>query len=61
MRISLVVQWLGVYIFNVGGTGLIPGQGTKSPYAIGLRQKKNVPIFKPIQINLAETVKIFQI
>ena len=35
-----VVQWLAVYIFNVGGTGLILGWGTNSQYAIGLRQKK---------------------
>ena len=31
--ISLVVQWLRLYAFNVGALGLIPGQGIKIPYA----------------------------
>ena len=30
---SLTVQWLRLYTPNVGGTGLIPGQGAKIPHA----------------------------
>ena len=30
---SLVVQWLGLRASTAGGMGLIPGQGTKIPYA----------------------------
>ena len=32
-RTSLVVQWLRFWAANAGGTGSIPGQGTKIPYA----------------------------
>ena len=28
---SLVAQWLGLYTSTAGGTGSIPGQGTKIP------------------------------
>ena len=34
----LVVQWLGIRASNVGDTGSIPGQRTKSP---GTAQPKN--------------------
>ena len=35
---SLVVQWLRLHASNAGGTGLIPGQGSKIPH--GERPKK---------------------
>ena len=31
---SLAVQWLGLRASTAGGTGLIPGQGTKIPHAV---------------------------
>ena len=31
---SLVVQWLGLRASTAGGTGSIPGQGTKIPQAV---------------------------
>ena len=31
---SLVVQWLGLCPSTAGGTGSIPGQGTKIPHAL---------------------------
>ena len=39
---SLVVQWLRLHGPNAGGTGSIPGWGTKIPYATqrGLKKKK---------------------
>ena len=37
---SLVVQWLGFYTSNAGGTGLIPGWRTKIQYFLSW-QKKN--------------------
>ena len=37
---SLVVQWLRLCASNSGGTGSIPGQGTKSPHAAWHGQKK---------------------
>ena len=40
---SLAVQWLGLHTSTVGGTGLIPGRGTKTPPATQCRpphQKK---------------------
>lgn len=33
MGTSLAVQWLRLCRPNAGGTGLIPGQGTKNPHA----------------------------
>ena len=38
---SLVVQQLGLGAFTAKGLGLIPGQGTKIPYAAWCGQKKN--------------------
>ena len=35
---SQVVQWLRFCPSNAGGTGLIPGQGTKIPQAAGCGQ-----------------------
>ena len=32
---SLVVQGLGLHDSTAGGSGLIPGQGTKIPHATG--------------------------
>ena len=37
---SLAVQWLRLNIPNAGGTGLIPGGGTKIPHAERCGQKK---------------------
>ena len=37
---SLAVQWLGLRASTSGGTGLIPGRGTKIPQAARLGQKK---------------------
>ena len=46
-------QWLRLLYYNVGGTGLIPFQGTKIPHALWHSQKK---IFKAMnryfQINI---------
>ena len=36
---SLVVQWLRRHILNAGGTGSIPGWGTKVPHASQIDQK----------------------
>ena len=36
---SLVVQWLRLCASNAGGTGLIPGRGTKIPYVMWHSQK----------------------
>ena len=37
---SLVVQWLRLHASTAGGTGSIPGQGTKIPHATQSSQKK---------------------
>ena len=37
---SLEVQWLWLHAPNAGGTGSIPGCGTKIPHAIPRGQKK---------------------
>ena len=39
-RTSLVIQWLRLYTPNAGGRGLIPDQGTKTPYANSSKKKK---------------------
>ena len=36
---SLAVQWLKLHPSNVGGMGLIPGQGTNIPHALRHDQK----------------------
>ena len=36
----MVVQWLRLRALNAGGTGSIPGQGTKTPCASQCGQKK---------------------
>ena len=36
-----LVQWLRLHAFTAGGTGSIPGQGTKIPYATWHRQNIN--------------------
>ena len=43
---SLVVQWLRLCTSTAGGMSLIPGQGTKIPYAAGNGQKRNKNKFK---------------
>ena len=40
MGTSLAVQWLRLHTPNVGGTGSIPGQGTKVPHATQRGQNK---------------------
>ena len=37
---SLAVQWLGLRASTAGGTGLIPGRGTKFPHAAWHSLKK---------------------
>ena len=37
--ISLGVRWLRLCASKVGGTGLIPGQGTKIPMPHGAKEK----------------------
>ena len=37
---SLAVQWLGLRASTAGGTGSIPGQGTKIPHAMVCPKKK---------------------
>ena len=44
MGTSLAVQWLRLHASNAGGTGLIPGWGTKIPHAAGCSQKKKKKI-----------------
>ena len=39
---SLAVQWLELHVSTAEGTGLIPGRGTKIPYAKGHSQKQNI-------------------
>ena len=39
---SPAAQWLGLRASSAGGTGLIPGRGTKIPYAAWCDQKKKV-------------------
>ena len=36
---SLVVQRLGIYAPTAGGTGSIPGRGTKIPHAMAQQKK----------------------
>ena len=43
---SLVVQWLRFHSSTAGGTGLIPGPGTKIPHATWHGQKIIIIIFK---------------
>ena len=38
---SQAVQWLRLHASTAGGTGLIPGQGTKIPQTTECGQKKN--------------------
>ena len=38
---SLAVQWLRLCAPNAGGTGSIPGRGTKIPHAAWCSQNKN--------------------
>ena len=41
-RTSLVVQWLRIRASNTGGTGSIPGQGTRILHACHMAKKKKV-------------------
>ena len=44
---SLVVQWLGLRASTAGGTGLIPGQGTKILHAAWPKKKILKMVFNP--------------
>ena len=44
---SLLVQWLRLCTPNSGGTGLIPGRGTKIPHSMWFSQKKKKRNTKP--------------
>ena len=50
---TLAVQWLGLHASTAGGTGLIPGQGTKILHAAWHGQKKtpNAPTTQNKQTN----------
>ena len=37
-----MVQWVGLHTSTAGGTGSIPGQGTKIPHASQTKKKKNM-------------------
>ena len=39
-RTSLVIQWLGLHTSNAGGTGSIPGQGTKNHTSSVVQRKR---------------------
>ena len=39
---SLALQWLGLHAFTRGGTGSIPGQGTKIPQTAWCPPPKNI-------------------
>ena len=54
---SLVVQWLRFHTFNVGGAGLIPGQGTKIPHAVQHGGKKKLKFLKGIFTLLLRCLK----
>ena len=41
---SLMFQWLGLHTPNAGGTGSIPGPGTKIRHAAWFSQKKKKDI-----------------
>ena len=43
---SLVVQWLRLHASNAGGTGSIPGQGTKIPHAVTKIQCSQIDTLK---------------
>ena len=49
---SLAVQWLRLCTSTAGGTGSIPGQGTKIPHAMQCNQKKE----KVAMINMLRTL-----
>ena len=54
IRTSLAVKWLRLWASTTGGTGSIPGQGTKIPHAMWCSQKKKI---KYLGINLLIRVK----
>ena len=47
---SLVVQWLRLSASTAGGMGLIPGQGTKIPYATWHNPKKKKKKKKTVEV-----------
>ena len=51
MGTSLAVQWLRLHTPNAGGTGSIPGQGTKIPRVAqcGLKKKELYKVVRKLQ------------
>ena len=49
---SLAVQWLRLCTSTAGGTGSIPGQGTKIPHAPRPKKKKK----KPLKIKIGQNL-----
>lgn len=57
MGTSLVVQWLRLCTYNVGGARLLPVQGTEMPHAAGHGEKEIKPCKKhPLRGLLGITV-----
>ena len=52
-----MVQWLGLHGSNVGGTGSIPGQGTKMLHATWDSQNNN----KKMYLEISKKTKIAQL
>ena len=48
----MAVWWLRFHTSSAGGTGLIPGLGTKISYAVWHGQKKKVQILKANNLEL---------
>ena len=49
-RTSLAVQWLGLQASTAGGTGLIPGRGTRILHGMQCGQKNNNNNNKKLQL-----------
>ena len=48
---SLAVQWLGLCASTAGGMNLIPGQGTKTPHAVGATKPRLATTLEPVRHN----------
>ena len=62
---SLAIQWLRLHTSNAGATGSIPGQGTKTTYAMDVAKKnitaatttnnnKTTGLFKMVNVMICE-------
>ena len=58
MGASLVVQWLRLQAASAGGTGMVPGWGTKISHAVQLGQKKNIYIHIYIHIHILRNLTL---